>query len=66
LEQIKSTFLITKSIIGRIGITPKIAEYYAKWIEKGKISQLTQTNKLNQLLLTIVVNLEGQSYILGN
>ena len=48
LEQIKSTFLITKSIIDGIGITPKIAEYYAKWIEKGKISQLTQTNKLNQ------------------
>ena len=47
-EQIKSTFLITESIIDIIGITPKIAEYYAKWIEKGKTSQLTQTNKLNQ------------------
>lgn len=48
LNLFKSKFSILKSIIKTIGITPKIAEYYSKWTEKSKISQLTQTNNINQ------------------
>lgn len=45
---IKSKFNILEESISAIGITPKIATYYAKWVEKGKTTQLTQTNNLNQ------------------
>lgn len=45
---IKSKFHILKDIIDTVGITPKIATYYAKWVEKGKTTQLTQTNIVNQ------------------
>jgi hypothetical protein len=48
LKTIKSKFTILKEIIETIGITPKIAQYYAKWIEKSQTSQINQTNKLNQ------------------
>lgn len=37
---IKSKFEMTKNIIDIIGITPKIAEYYAKWIEKSQVFQV--------------------------
>ncbi|MDQ7060686.1 MAG: hypothetical protein Q9M43_05945 [Sulfurimonas sp.] len=37
-----------KEIIDTVEITPKIAQYYAKWVEKGQTSQLNQTNTLNQ------------------
>jgi len=47
-NSIKSKFEILKEIIESIGITPKIAQYYAKWVEKSQTSQVTQTNKLNQ------------------
>ena len=44
----QSKFNILKGIIATIGITPKIAQYYAKWVEKGQTSQINQTNTLNQ------------------
>jgi len=40
-NSIKSKFHILKEIIDSIGITPKIAQYYAKWAEKGQTSQVT-------------------------
>jgi len=48
MQTMKSKFNILKEIIDTIGITPKIAQYYAKWVEKGQTSQLNQTNTLNQ------------------
>jgi hypothetical protein len=48
LNTMQSKFNILKEIIDSIGITPKIAQYYAKWVEKGKTFQLNQTNILNQ------------------
>ena len=48
LNTIQSKFNILKEIIDTIGITPKIAQYYAKWVEKGQTSQIYQTNTLNQ------------------
>jgi TnpA family transposase len=48
LNTMQSKFNILKEIINTIGITPKIAQYYAKWVEKGKSFQLNQINKLNQ------------------
>jgi len=48
LQTIKSKFDILKEITDTIGITPKIAQYYAKWVEKSKTFQLNQTNILNQ------------------
>jgi len=47
-KTIQSKFAILKEIIDTVGITPKIAQYYAKWIEKSQTSQINQTNKLNQ------------------
>ncbi|QSZ43184.1 Tn3 family transposase (plasmid) [Sulfurimonas aquatica] len=47
-KTIQSKFTILKEIIETVGITPKIAQYYAKWIEKSQTSQINQTNKLNQ------------------
>ena len=37
---IKSKFQITKSIIDAIGLTPKIASYHARWIEKSQVFQV--------------------------
>ena len=48
LNTIQSKFIILKEIINTIGITPKIAQYYAKWVEKAQTSQINQTNILNQ------------------
>ncbi len=48
LDTIQSKFNILKEIINTIGITPKIAQYYAKWVEKGQTSQINQTSTLNQ------------------
>ncbi|WP_121628906.1 DUF4158 domain-containing protein [Poseidonibacter antarcticus] len=48
LNNIKSKFNMLKKIIDTIGITANIAQYYAKWVEKGQTSQLNQTNILNQ------------------
>jgi len=48
LQTMKSKFNILKEIIDNIGITPKIAQYYAKWVEKGQTSQISQINILNQ------------------
>ena len=36
LHTMQSKFNILKEIIDTIGITPKIAQYYAKWVEKGQ------------------------------
>ena len=48
LGTMQSKFNILKKIIDTIGITPKIAQYYAKWVEKSQTSQINQTNTLNQ------------------
>lgn len=48
LNTIKSKFNILKKIIDNVGITPKVAQYYAKWVEKSQTSQINQTNALNQ------------------
>lgn len=42
---IKNKFILTKAIIDSIGITPKIAMYYAKWIDKSRIHQLTRKDE---------------------
>jgi len=56
LNTIKSKFEITKSIIDEIGITPKIAQYHAKWIEKSQIFQVKRKKDIesNFLLLSFV------------
>lgn len=59
LEQfraIKFKFNTIKPLIITIEITPRIAQYYARWIEKGQTSQITQQDKLNTkfLLLSFV------------
>ena len=45
-QMIKSTFYQLQPIIDDIGITPKVAQYYATWVEKSKISQVTQKDFL--------------------
>jgi len=47
-KTIKTKFEINKEIIEKIGLTPKIAKYNSKWIEKSKSTQLLQTSKINQ------------------
>ncbi|PZQ04996.1 MAG: hypothetical protein DI567_10060 [Aliarcobacter butzleri] len=42
LKNMKSKFHILKPIIDEIGITSKISQYYARWLEQSKITQLTQ------------------------
>jgi len=56
LNTIQSKFNILKEIIEEVCITPKIAHYYAKWVEKGKTFQLNQTSTLNKkfILLSFV------------
>ena len=56
LRNMKSKFHILKPIIDEIGITSKISQYYARWLEQSKITQLTQKNLLNNhfLLLSFV------------
>lgn len=42
---IKTKFDITQSIIETIGLTPKIVQYHARWIEKSQVFQVKcQTN----------------------
>ena len=47
-DSMKSKFNKLKEIIDLIGMTPKIAQYYAKWVEKSQTFQINQTNSLNQ------------------
>ena len=56
LRNMKSKFHILKPIIDEIGITSKISQYYARWLEQSKITQLTQKDLLNNhfLLLSFV------------
>ncbi|MBA1420521.1 MAG: Tn3 family transposase [Epsilonproteobacteria bacterium] len=59
LEQfrtIKFKFNAIKPLIMTIEITPRIAQYYARWIEKGQTSKITQQDQLNTkfLLLSFV------------
>jgi len=53
---IKSKFQITQSIIDKIGLTPKIAQYHARWIEKSQVFQVKRKKDIesNFLLLTFV------------
>ena len=53
---IKSKFQITQSVIEEIGLTPKIAEYHARWIEKSQVFQVKRKKDIesNFLLLSFV------------
>ena len=53
---IKSKFQITQSIIDTIGLTPKIAQYHAQWIEKSQVFQVKRKKDIesNFLLLSFV------------
>lgn len=53
---IKSKFKMTKSIIDNIGLTPKIASYNARWIEKSQVFQVKRKKDIesNFLLLSFV------------
>jgi TnpA family transposase len=53
---IKSKFDMLKPLIDEVGITDKVAQYHAKWLEQVKITQLTQKDVLNNhfLLLSFV------------
>ena len=53
---IKSKFHMTKEIIDEIGLTPKIAEYHARWIEKSQVFQVKRKKDIesNFLLLSFV------------
>lgn len=46
-QLIKSKFYQLQPIINDLGITPKVAQYYATWVEKSKISQVTQKGFLD-------------------
>ena len=52
----KSKFQINKSIIKDIGLTPKIAEYHARWIEKSQVFQVKRKKDVesNFLLLSFI------------
>jgi len=52
-QTIKFKYKSNKEIIENVGITSKIAEYYSRWIEKSKISQVTQKDKLNTYFLLL-------------
>jgi hypothetical protein len=56
LMTIQSKFNMLKSIMDEIGITDKVAQYYSKWLEQSKITQLTQKDSINNqfLLLSFV------------
>ena len=53
---IKSKFKVTQSIIEEIKLTPKIAEYHARWIEKSQVFQVKRKKDIesNFLLLSFV------------
>ena len=53
---IKSKFKMTQKIIYEIGITPKIAQYHAKWIEKSQVFQVKRKKDVESsfLLLSFV------------
>lgn len=53
---IKSKFHIIQSIIEAIGLTPKIAQYHARWIEKSQVFQVKRKKDFesNFLLLSFV------------
>lgn len=46
LETIKSKFNILLPTIDKIGITEKVAKFYATWIQKSKMIQITRKNKI--------------------
>ncbi len=46
-QTIETIFILNKNIIDSIGITPKIAQYYAIWINKSRSSQLLQQEELD-------------------
>lgn len=51
LTTIQSKFHMLKPIIDEIGITDKVAQYYSKWLEQSKITQLTQKDSINSQFL---------------
>ncbi len=53
LSSMKEKFDLLLPIIDQIGITSKVAEYYSRWLEQSKISQLTQKDLLNSRFLLL-------------
>ena len=53
VKDIKFKFNATKEIIHKIGITPKIAEYYSRWIDKSKFYQLKRKNDIETSFLLL-------------
>lgn len=55
-KSIQSKFNMLKEIIDKLELTPKIAQYYARWIDKNDASQLKRKNDLESkfLLLSFV------------
>ena len=47
VKTIKTIFILNKNIIDSIGMTSKIAQYYAIWINKSRSSQLLQREELD-------------------
>ncbi len=52
-QTIKFKYKSNKEIIESVGITPKIAEYYSKWIEKSQVSQVMQKKEVNIYFLLL-------------
>jgi len=62
LKSIQSKFKMLLPIIEVIGMTEKIAQYHAKWIEQSKISQLNQKDHVNIKFLLLAF-IKHQYYI---
>jgi len=53
LETIQSKFKILLPIIDAVGINEKIARYYATWVQKSQMLQLTRKNELEVKFLLL-------------
>jgi hypothetical protein len=53
LGEIKSKFKILEPIIEQIGIDDKVAQYYSKWVEQSKTTQLVRKKDLEQYFLLL-------------
>ena len=66
LKNMKSKFHILKPIIDEIGITSKISQYYARWLEQSKIMQLTRKNEVDIDFLLLSSFDKNTDKLLGN
>lgn len=53
LHTIKSKFEATKNIIDEVGISPKIAQYHARWIEKSQVFQVKRKKDVESVFLLL-------------